>query len=70
MPRGNRCPQVCHRNQVERLKREKCEAIVKQREIRCRERQEYERRIMELEREPAVLRRTVAAWAFHLNAPS
>ena len=55
---------------MERLKREKCEAIVKQREIRCRERQEYERRIMELEQEPAVLRRTVAAWAFHLITPS
>ncbi|MDP9858921.1 hypothetical protein J2S71_000617 [Olsenella profusa DSM 13989] len=55
---------------MERLKREKCEAIVKQREIRCRERQEYERRIMELEREPAVLRRTVAVWAFYLIAPS
>lgn len=57
---GTDAPQVRHRNQVERLKREKREAIAQQREIRRREQQEYERRIVELERELAALRRKAA----------
>lgn len=58
---GTDAPKVRHRNQIERLKREKREAIAQQREIRRREQQEYERRIAELKRELAALKEGNAA---------